>query len=88
MQRRIRQVLVHSCLYYEFDTNIISDSEYDRIGKELVGLIKRYPEYLNELEYGYAFRNYLDMPSGFDLPYRHPDIMRKAKQLLRIRGLL
>ena len=25
MQRRIRQILVHSCIYYEFDTNIIPE---------------------------------------------------------------
>ena len=88
MQRRIRQVLVHSCIYYEFDMNIISDSEYDRFGKELVELIKKYPHYLKELEFGLDFIKYVEMPSGFDLPYRHPDIMRKAQHLLIIRKLL
>ena len=88
MQRRIRQILVHSCIYYEFDMNIVPDHEYDRFGKELIELIKKYPQYLKELEFGIDFIKYVDMPSGFNLPYRHPDIMRKAQQLLNIRGML
>lgn len=88
MQRRIRQILVHSCIYYEYDTNIISDSTYDKWGKELVELIKKYPHYLKELEFGMDFTHYVEMPSGFNLPYRHPDILRKAQYLLKLRGIL
>lgn len=88
MQRRIRQILVHSCIYYEYDTNIVDDSTYDKWGKELVELIKKYPHYLKELEFGMDFIHYVEMPSGFNLPYRHPDILRKAQYLLKLRGIL
>ena len=88
MQQRIRQILVHSCIYYEYDMNIVDDSTYDRWGNELVELIKKYPQHLKELEFGMKFTHYVEMPSGFNLSYRHPDIMRKAQYLLKLRNLL
>jgi len=88
MQQRMRQVLVHSCIYYEYDTNIVDDYTYDKWGKELIELIKEYPQYLGELEFGNYFKEYVEMPSGFNLPYRHPDILRKAQYLLKLRNLL
>ena len=88
MQQRIRQILVHSCIYYEYDMNIVDDSTYDRWGNELIELIKKYPQHLKELEFGMEFMHYVEMPSGFNLPYRHPDIMRKAQYLLKLRNLL
>lgn len=30
-----RYILVHSRLYYEMDTNVVSDKEYDKMGYEL-----------------------------------------------------
>lgn len=88
MQQRMRQILIHSCIYYEFDMNIVDDATYDKWGNELVDLIKKYPQYLKEIEFGLEFKDYVEMPSGFNLPYRHPDIMRKARYLLKLRGLL
>lgn len=68
--------------------NIVDDKMYDKFGRELVELIKKHPDYLQELEYGHMFRGYVEMPSGFNLNYRHPDIYRKARYLLKMRGLL
>lgn len=84
MQRRIRQILVHSCIYYRFNNNIIDDFTYDRWGNELIALIKQYPEYLKELEYGEAFVDYVETASGFNLPYNSPEIVYKALHLLKI----
>lgn len=84
MQRRIRQILVHSCIYYRFNNNIIDDFTYDRWGNELIDLIKQYPEYLKELEHGEAFTDYVEMASGFNLPYNSPEIVYKAQHLLKI----
>lgn len=84
MQRRIRQILVHSCIYYTYNENIIPDYVYDTWGNELIELIKAHPEYLNELEYGKDFRNYVEMASGFNLPYREPQILNRAYQLLQL----
>ena len=42
MRRRRLQVLVHSCIYYRFNTNLIDDHQYDAWGKELVELQRKY----------------------------------------------
>lgn len=81
MQRRIRQILVHSCLYYRFNTNIISDHQYDALGRELAQLIKSYPHILSELEYGEYFTTYSETTSGFDLPLGDANIVSKAYYL-------
>lgn len=85
MNRRMRQILVHSCIYYEFNQNIVSDHVYDAWGNELTELIKKYPEMLSELEYGFYFIDYVEMPSGFNLQYRDPKIMSRAAHLLKIK---
>ena len=36
INQRRRQMLVHSCIYYRFDTNIVSDFDYDRWVNELM----------------------------------------------------
>ena len=38
MLRRRKQILVHSCLYYRLDTNLIEDWQYDKIGRRLAEL--------------------------------------------------
>lgn len=42
-QRR-RQVLIHACLYYRLDTDVVDDHTYDRWSKELADLQVQYPE--------------------------------------------
>ena len=55
--RKRQQILVHSCLYYRFDTNLIEDYQYDRIGKSLAELQIKYPELSQEVKYKYeAFK--------------------------------
>ena len=51
MQQRMRQILVHSCIY-EFDMNIVDDT-YDKWGNELVDLNKEIPTIpKKEIEFG------------------------------------
>ena len=85
MQRRIRQILVHSCIYYHFNNNIIPDHVYDSWGNELIELIKKYPDYLEALDWGQHFKNYTEMASGYNLPYKDPRIIGKARFLLDTR---
>lgn len=62
-----RAILIHSIIYYEYDSNIISDKKYDKLSHILV-------EYQNSLskeqlkctEYGYVFKDF-DGSTGFDL---------------------
>ena len=42
--RRERQILVHSYIYYELNTNLISDATFDEWAKELAQLIKNNPD--------------------------------------------
>ena len=71
--RRQRQILVHSYIYYELNTNIISDATYDEWSKELAQLIIDYPKEFKKSENHYGFRNF-DGSTGMDLPYREPNI--------------
>lgn len=82
MNRRMRGILIHACLYYTFNYNIISDAEYDKRGLELMELIKKYPQHLDELEFGSDFKNYIDCPSAFNLNYRDPRILNRAYHLM------
>lgn len=85
MQRRIRQILVHSCIYYRFNDNVVPDHVFDSWGRDLIDMIKEHPEWLNELEYGEYFKNYNETTSGFDLPLGDLRIMSRANHLLLLK---
>lgn len=80
---RRRQILVHSCIYYRYNSSIISDSLYDRWCQELEWLQKQYPEIAKKCDWADAFKDYVSY-TGFNLPIGHPDINRVAQRLLRI----
>ena len=83
IQQRRLQILVHSCLYYEFDTNIVDDHTYNRWAHELAKLQEDNPDIAKEGMYADAFKNF-DGSTGFDLP--KDDFIRiRAKKLLEIR---
>jgi hypothetical protein len=78
-QRRI-QMLVHSCLYYEMDTNLITDRQWDIWAKELVQLQKDYPELSENVIWYDVFKDW-DASTGAFLPLKDPWVIRKAMQL-------
>lgn len=83
--RRRKQVLVHSCLYYQFNTNLIEDWQYDKIARRLAELQITYPEISNTLGYhDKDFKNFgLDhCYSGFNLPRNSPEVVWAAQLLL------
>lgn len=79
--RRQRQILVHSFLYYEQDKSVIEDHLYDSWCTELADLIQSNYEEFKRSQYYEAFIGF-DGSSGFDLPYRSPDIVTAAHRLL------
>lgn len=81
IKRRRRQILVHSCIYYKFDNNVISDFTYDEWSKELAELQRDYPEESEEVEYVEYFEN-LDGSTGFHLPHYLPNIITIAYRLV------
>jgi len=80
IKRRRLQVLVHSCIYYELDDQIVEDCVFDDWAKELESLMKDYPNEYSD-RFDYAFDEW-DSSSGYDLPHRDPWIYSKAKQLV------
>ena len=82
--RRRLQVLVHSCLYYVFNENLISDSTWSAWARELVELQREYPSIAARVDYAKEFQDF-DASTGFQLPTRNFEIMAKAQYLLDIR---
>ena len=81
IQRRRLQLLVHSCIYYELDQNIISDKQWDEWARELVQLQKDYPEESKEVIWYDAFKDW-DASTGAFLPIKDEWVVRKSKQLI------
>lgn len=79
--RRRLQLLVHSYIYYDLNHNLISDDTWSGWAKELVQLQKDYPKVASRVDYHEAFIGF-DGSTGFDLPYRQPEIMNKANWLV------
>lgn len=81
--RRRLQILVHSCIYYNFDRNLISDHRWNEWSRELVELQEKYPLIASRVDYAQAFEGF-DGSTGFDLPIRNFEIMNKAQYLLNM----
>lgn len=84
-QRR-RQIIVHSCIYYHFNKNVISDIEYDNLSKELVDLQIRFPKISEEAALFKYFKDWhTDIAtSGFNLPYNNIKVITRAKKVIEL----
>lgn len=80
IQQRRLQMLVHSCIYYEMDYNIISDKQWDAWSKELVVLQRDNPEISKQVDWYDAFADW-DGSSGAFLPLKDPWVIEKAMKL-------
>lgn len=60
-----RKIILNSIAYYDYDTNFLSDREYDGLCRQLVGLQTEYGD-VRDTQYGYAFYDF-DGSTGFDL---------------------
>jgi hypothetical protein len=83
IQRRRLQILIHSCIYYHFDQNIISDKKYDEIGRDLVKLQNDNPSIAKKVKWSDAFEGF-DASTGFDLPITDEWVLNKATRLLEV----
>lgn len=84
IKQRRYQMLVHSCLYYNMNENIVSDSTWSKWAKELFNLQQEYPGIASKVVFAEEFSNWTG-DSGFDLPIDDDWVVSKATQLLRIR---
>ena len=79
-----RNMLVHSCIYYELNDNIISDHQWTYMAKRLARIQKRAFEAIGPFEtgvYDEAFKDW-DGSTGHHLPLQDLWVMVKARQLL------
>lgn len=81
MNRRERQILVHSCIYYIYNENIISDELWMKWAKELEGMIRDYPDIFDKSCLKTEFSDF-DHSTGFNLNMRQPWVMGLAERLL------
>lgn len=79
------QMLVHSCIYYELNANLISDHEWTARAQRLATIQAKVIAKLGRCHIGFfddAFANW-DGSSGFHLPLRDPWVVSKARWLLK-----
>lgn len=81
INRRQRQVLVHSFLYYQLNESIIEDWIFDRWSKDIVELRERYPDEFDKSVYADAYAEF-DGSSGFDLPFALPEVQSQGYKML------
>lgn len=79
IKRRRLQLIVHSAIYYHFNSNIVSDNKYDGWTHELVALHKQYPDYSDR--YDEYFDNW-NGETGYHFP-KDDHILSIADGLLR-----
>lgn len=84
INRRRRQILIHSFLYYRMNTSIVSDAQYDQWARELAELQARHPEVAKKCAYADAFEDFSESVTGFNLPLHDPWVVGKGQQILRI----
>lgn len=80
IQQRRLQLLVHSKIYYELDSNIISDKKWDEWAKELLRLQTEYPHISEKVMWYEAFKDW-DASTGAFLPLDDPWVVKKASTM-------
>lgn len=83
INRRRRQILVHSIIYYRLNENLIDDATWSGWGLELEKLQERYPDISAECVYADAFKDF-DHSTGMSLPLDDPWGRRTAQYLVQI----
>lgn len=83
LERKIRQFLVHSFLYYQLDESIIGDHEYDMLVNEIKDLIKNQEENQDDYIYKSIIENSLGAEgSGFSIRKYPQEIISTSLHLL------
>lgn len=85
INRRERQILVHSNLYYRQNVNLITDAQYDKWSHELYDLIQQHQKEFRKSAWYSAFVTF-DGNTGMGLPYTDPWVEGTATHLLKISG--
>ena len=81
INRRRRQILVHSIIYYRLDDSLVSDSQWAKWAIELKQLQDKYPDIAAQCCYADAFRDF-DPSTGYNLPLYDTNAVAIAQRLL------
>lgn len=79
IQQRRLQLLVHSCIYYKFNYNVIDDRTWDKWAKELKQLQTDYLDISKQVIWYEAFKDW-DASTGAFLPLDDEWVVKKARQ--------
>lgn len=60
-------IVIHSILYYDYDTSLVEDRVFDMNEVQLAKLMKDHPKEAKLSKYAYAFKGF-DGSTGFDIP--------------------
>jgi len=80
--RRRLQLLVHSCIYYNLDDNIVTDKKWNDWSNELIQLQANYPEISSTVDWYDAFKDW-DGSTGAFLPLDNEWVVNTATRLLK-----
>lgn len=75
-----RFIILHSYIYYELNSSIISDKRYDEKSKELVKYKNEYPELWKSSMYYKQFSDDYNGATGFTL---YHDLDEHQKEIIR-----
>ena len=81
IQQRRFQMLIHSCIYYELNQNLISDKKWDMWARELRDLQNTYPDISKRVQLYEEFKDW-DASTGAFLPIKEKWVVNRAKWLL------
>lgn len=85
IQKRRLQLLIHSCIYYELNSNVISDKQWDEWARELVKLQADYPAISEKVCMYEDFKDW-DASTGAFLPIRTIEVKSRADCVLKACG--
>ena len=83
IQQRRYQILIHSCIYYHLNKNLISDKQWDVWAKELKILQEQYPNISEKVRLYEYFKDW-DASTGAFLPITLDWVVKKAEQLVGV----
>lgn len=84
IQQRRYQILIHSCLYYHLNRNVISDKQWDEWARELRDLQNEYPEISKQVTLYEYFKDW-DASTGAFLPIEEQWVVTMANKFLAVR---
>ena len=76
-------MLIHSCIYYELNDNVVSDHKWQQWADELQQLQEHNPDLLEINFFDKEFQDWTGA-TGNHLPHRHPWVLQKAHYILEV----